>query len=124
MLLSKYPPAFVLECQHSIDLSNTLLEEWLKASMFKDDKDASSKINTITEFLNEHQNSKNHSRHFNANDCIKKGLKITKMEDDQKLQDLILSVHHSFMQTFSEMPTAKIIENNIGKALLKFAQNE
>lgn len=40
------------------------------------------------------------------------------MEDDNKLQDAILSVHHAYMLTLSSTPSVKIIENQEGVALI------
>lgn len=124
MLLTKYPPAFVLECENSIELSNTLLDNWLRASMFCDDPNAENKIQNIKNFLNEHENSKNHGRHFNIEFCKQMGLKIQQLEDEQDFQDLILSVHHAFMQTFSDSAAVKIIENNKGNAFMNFGQKK
>ena len=41
------------------------------------------------------------------------GLIIKSLEDDfdQEFQDLVLTVHHSFMHTFSSSGAIKIIEN-------------
>lgn len=124
ILLTKYPPAFVLECENSIELSNKLLDKWLHYSMFNGDTDADEKITRIKDCLNEHDNSKNHGRHFNIDSCEKMGLKIQRMENNQKFQDLILSVHHAFMQSFSESAAVKIIENNLGKAFMNFGQKK
>ena len=44
-------------------------------------------------------NNKSHSRHFSASDCDKMGLKIIALEDDQDLQELVLSVHHATIIT-------------------------
>lgn len=46
------------------------------------------------------------------------GLKIEKLEDDKKLQDLALTVHHAYMHTFSMSVAIKIIENHIGVAIV------
>jgi hypothetical protein len=43
-------------------------------------------------------------------------LKIEKLEDDKKLQDLVLTVHHAYMHTFSMSPAVKITENHLGTA--------
>jgi len=48
--------------------------------------------------------------------CEEIGLKIEKLEDDKKLQDLVLTVHCAYMHTFSMSPAIKIIENQIGVA--------
>lgn len=50
------------------------------------------------------------------------GLSIVQLEDDQKLQDLVLTVHHAYMHTFSMAPTVKIIENHLGAATVDMFQ--
>jgi hypothetical protein len=41
------------------------------------------------------------------------------MENDNYLQDLILTAHHAFMHTFSNSPATKIIENHLGIAYME-----
>jgi hypothetical protein len=50
------------------------------------------------------------------------GLVIERMEDNDELQDAVLTVHHTCMQTLSATPTVKIIENHRGVAFVKSAQ--
>jgi hypothetical protein len=38
------------------------------------------------------------------------------LEDDQELQDAVLSIHHCVLLTFTLTKAAKIVENNIGRA--------
>jgi hypothetical protein len=46
------------------------------------------------------------------------GLKIITLEEDPTLQDLVLTVHHSYMHTFSATAAIKIIENHNGVAMV------
>jgi hypothetical protein len=41
------------------------------------------------------------------------------MEEDNDLQDLILTVHHSFMHTFAHTSATKIVENHLGVAYIE-----
>jgi hypothetical protein len=50
------------------------------------------------------------------------GLNIAALEDDQALQDDVLSVHHAMIITFSSTPAIKIIENDRGVAFIQSAQ--
>lgn len=75
-------------------------------------------IYDIVNFLNEHDNSKVHNRHLSAEKCSSVGLKISMMEDDDVLQDLVLSLHHTYMITFDSSAAVKIIENHNGKRLV------
>ena len=50
------------------------------------------------------------------------GLKIEDLEKDQALQDAVLSVFHATTHTLAGTPSAKIIENHLGKAFVKMQQ--
>ncbi|WP_053985248.1 SDH family Clp fold serine proteinase [Niameybacter massiliensis] len=113
MQLNKYPPAFVIQCDNAIKLSSELVTGWLETGMFKDEYKVST-IQNIVNSLNENQNSKNHSRHYNVDFCKNLGLKIEDLEEDANLQDLVLSLHHAYTHTFSNTGCIKIIESNIG----------
>lgn len=113
--LQQYPAAFMKTAMDAIDLSDELIREWLSDVMLKDDKD---NLNRAVTFLGSHENSKVHGRHYQHSECIKNGLKIKLMEDDNTLQDLILSVHHSFMITFQQTSAVKIISNDQNKSFI------
>lgn len=85
--------------------------------MFDATKDNAT-IEKIVNSLNEHDNSKVHNRHFNADKCKNMGLKILMMENDSELQDAILSLHHAYMLTFDSSLAIKIIENQRGTAVV------
>ncbi len=47
------------------------------------------------------------------------GLKVSLIEDDQNLQDLVLTVHHCFMHSLMNTSAFKMIENHKGSAFVK-----
>ncbi len=66
--------------------------------------------------------NKGHDRHFHLDDCKKIGLKIQTLEDDGELQDLVLTIHHCYMHTLTNTMALKIIENQLGKAVVRQQQ--
>ena len=70
------------------------------------------------EYLNNNKETKIHSRHISAKKAKEIGLKITDLEDDDKLQDAVLSIHHCYMHTFSSSNAVKIIENHLEMATI------
>lgn len=118
ILLDKYNKADYKTVINAIDLSGILVKEWLSNCMLKDEENKEELINNIANKLNENQDSKFHARHFNHAWCKNIGLKIKNLEDDQKLQDLVLSIHHSVNLTFEISTAVKIIENHNGKTLI------
>lgn len=116
--LEKYQPAFIYRLNDAISLSDTLVKQWLKEYMFAgdDEQEAEEKIKKIVSVLN--SNNKSHAKHFMKQYCIDLGLKIESLEDNQDLQEAVLSVHHAFIIIFDLTPATKIIENQIGSCYL------
>lgn len=120
--LQQYPAAFLKTAEDAIALSEVLLREWLTSNMFSDDAEANKlKIDSIVAELNNHSNSMDHGRHINVEKCRSMGLKVTLLEDDPILQDLVLSIHHSEMITISQANVEKIIENQMGRRTVQNA---
>jgi len=117
-IISKYHPTFIGACEKAIELAGKLLDQWLKQNMFKDDPNKEEKVSKICSWLNNHSDSLTHSRHFHIEECIKNGLNIVALEEDDELQDLVLTVHHSYMQALANTSALKIIENHMGHAMV------
>lgn len=115
-IISRYHPTFLGACQKAIDWSEKLVEEWLNRNMCLGDPSCAAKI--LKEFSDHHTN-KSHARHISKAKCKEIGVKIIDMEDDNDLQDLILTVHHCFMHTITNSTTTKIVENHLGTAYIE-----
>jgi hypothetical protein len=120
-ILSQYSPGLLQQCKNAKSLAESLVSDWLEAYMFNGEENAKTKAAEIASLLAEHGIFKTHSRHINRYSAINLGLKIENLEDDQTLQDLVLSVFHAATITF-QGGTVKIIENHNGKAFVKLAR--
>jgi hypothetical protein len=118
VIVGKYHPTFLGDCQHAIDLSSQVVKQWLESGMFIGDADAPAKAQAIVDKLNNHDDTKMHSRHIHIEEAQAIGLKITPLESDQALQDLVLTIHHAYIHTFSNSTALKIIENHKGNAVV------
>jgi len=87
--------------------------------MFSDQEDKKEISGRISSTLANHSEFKSHSRHVNRENAKNIGLKIQDLEDDQTLQDLVLSIFHSTTHTFTGTSATKIIENHEGKSFIK-----
>lgn len=118
-MLQQYGPDLLIQCQNVSDLSEELVRSWLQKWMLAEDHERAA---AIASWLASHSTHKTHGRFLNREELEGKGLKILKLEDDQGLQDAVLSVFHCYQITFSNSPAAKIIENHLGKMFVHFAQ--
>ena len=116
VIISKYHPTFLGSCKQAIEWSEKMVFEWLENNMCNGDKASVQKI--IDTFAN-HSIQKTHARHISKRECQEVGLVITDLEDNQDLQDAVLTTHHAFMHTFSNTFCVKIIENHNGIAYIE-----
>lgn len=122
-IIGKYHPSFLGECERSVQWSKEIVEQWLTQVMFKSERQAKQKAHKVVNALSDTNSTLNHSRHLPIDYCIKTGLEIQPLEEDNKLQDLVLTVHHTFMHTFSLVPNvSKIVENDFGVAMVRIVQ--
>jgi len=118
-ILELYGPSLIVQCKHALDLSEKYVKDWLRKYMFKNDENKDEKANRIAGILANHREFKSHSYHITRDEAESFGLNIKKLEDDEKLQDLVLSVFHSTIHTFTGTPAVKIIENHKGAAYIR-----
>ena len=122
-VISQYRPTFLSQCEQAIQWSNLFVEDQLAAVMFKGDPNARKKAVAIRKFLSDYSKNKTHDRHIHADECKEHGLRIFDLEEDPQLQDLVLTIHHCYMHVFMNGPGFKVIENHLGRALVKNAAN-
>ena len=121
-ILSKYPPAFIGRCEKSLTMVREMVIHWLKTGMFADDDEnvAAAKSEIVADNLINYSDLKSHDRHLHPKDCKELiGLNVHFLEDDEVLQDAVLSIHHACMHTLAGTQAFKIIENHTGKAFIQ-----
>ena len=114
VIFSKYNPTFLVTCEQAIELSDDLADEILSKTISE-----KSKRKEILKAFNNNDTTKVHSRHISKEKCKEVGLTIIDMEDDQHLQDMILSLHHCYMIYLEQTVVTKIVENNIGGCTMR-----
>jgi len=109
------PPGFLNICRNTLDNSVLKVSEWLEVYMFKGDVDAQAKAREIAVWLGDANEHKTHGHPIGIKAAREKGLKVTALEDDQVLQERVLSVFHSSAVTLDVTNCIKMIENQNGK---------
>ena len=95
-----------------------MVKDWLFVNIFEGEDDAFVKSEAIIKALGSHALTLSHDRHLAPDQSKDLGLKIIDLEDDQDLQDKVLSLQHSFIIALTPTPANKIIENSNIKALI------
>ncbi|UHD45528.1 hypothetical protein LUX29_21485 [Aureimonas altamirensis] len=113
-ILAQIPPTYLSACKHAIQWSRDIAIKTLANGMFLGDPAASAKATSVADQLTDFATARSHSRHLHRQDCQGMGLNIRNLEDDQSMQDAVLSVHHATLICLMQTPAAKIIENHNG----------
>lgn len=120
-ILQQYGPALLEQAEQAERLARRLVGEWLNEYMFPDESDSSGKADRVADWFADYKTHQSHALGIDRDEAKTHGVVITNLEDDSELQDLVLSVHHATIHTFSGAAN-KIVENHLGKAFVKLSQ--
>ena len=123
-VLQKYTPTFIGDCKNAIKWSEEFCREMLLDNMFYEEKEKENIVDGIIKRLTDYDEVKLHERQIDYHEASDIGLKIDLVEDDQILQDKVLSVHHCCIHTLANTEAIKIIENHKGASYVKMEQSE
>ncbi len=118
-IIAKYHPTLIGECEKAIEWSREIVGAWLKGRMFAGDPEADAKAAKIVADLGSHELTKSHARHISMQKARDLGINVAALEDDDELQERVLTVHHACIQTLAGSPAIKIIENHNGVAFVQ-----
>jgi hypothetical protein len=113
--LQQYWPGLLEICRDADELGRSLVEQWVSRYMLKDDR--AQRAKEIADYFADSEHHKSHGKAIDRDEASARGVVVANLEDDQELQDAVLSVHHAVMITL-QGPAVKIIENHLGRAFL------
>lgn len=108
--------------QNAESLAKRLVREWLRTYMFKDETYAARKASKVAKFFGDHHIHQSHSLGIDRSEASDKGVNIVHLESDPSLENAVLAVHYATFHTLTGGPAIKIVENQMGRAFAKIAQ--
>ena len=111
--INSLPPGILNICTNTISNAKYKVENWLNSYMFANSEEK--KGAEIAEWLGSASIHKTHGRPIGISVAEKKGLVVKALEDDQELQDKVLSVFHACAVTLDVTQVIKFIENSENK---------
>lgn len=117
-IIAKYAPSLVGECEKAISWADEMVRNWLISGMFAEEADPAGSADKVLTELADHALTLSHARHISAEKATDLGIKVVALEDDQELQERVLTVHHTCVQTLAATPAFKLIENHLGVSFI------
>ena len=120
-ILQNMGPSLFLEADKALEYSKELVVNWLCRRMFKDEV---GKAQTVGEYFNAenvegHGQIHVHGQRIGPEKLIELGLKVSYIEEDQDLQDEVLTAYHLMTLIFEETAAVKFIASDKGKRWIK-----
>ena len=117
-LLRSLSPGLLAQCQHSREQAERFVSEQLETHMLSENPALASEV---AKWFANFTYFKSHNRAVTVSGVEAQKLNVTRLEKDDDLQDLVLSVHHAVRHTFNDTGTTKLIENHHGRAYIEGA---
>ena len=131
-ILRSYAGGLIEFCNQQVQLSINVVENWLAKFMLKhpdvgltDDAMRQRKANDIANWFGSQESYdrfRSHARPMRLPELKGQGLRIKALEDDDALQDAVLSIYHACDLTFNFTPAVKLIENHLGRRKVNMAE--
>jgi ATP-dependent protease ClpP protease subunit len=117
-ILAGMGPGLLSMCRTATERSQQMVEQWLKRYMFDGEADAEAKAGAVGAEFGDYRKHGSHGNPIRVDQAEQMGLKVTRLEGDDQVQDLVLSVHHAVMLALNA-GVQKLIENHAAKAYFR-----
>lgn len=125
-ILQQYGPALLELCERAEALAQQLVREWVGRYMLAELRKenaaaADEKATNIAAYFASYKIHQSHGMAIDREQARGQGVNVIDLEDDQELQDAVLSVHHAALLTL-QGSSFKLLENHLGKAFVQHQQ--
>lgn len=117
-ILQQYGPGLLEACEKAESLARDLVETWLATYMLHGQANSAELASSAAGFFSDYRSHQSHGRSIFRDAVREHGVVVDDLEDDQELQDAVLSVHHATLLTLQAPGLVKIIENSRGRAFV------
>ena len=122
-ILQNFGVSLLPEAEDALRYSELLIKGWLEKRMFASEKAAAKKAAKVVEFFNARtKDIHSHGQRIDFNKLKELKLDVKMLEEDQRLQESVLSTYHLMTVLFERGGTTKMIVNDQGKRWLKIEQ--
>lgn len=117
-VLRSFGPALLQEARNAIRYGQDIVQNWLQQYMFANRSDAVRRAKEVAEYFssNEHRS---HGRRIDRNEARSQRLEVVDLEDNQVLQDEVLTLYHLSTLAFEMGPALKYILSSNGRMWIK-----
>ena len=122
-VLRSFGPALLQEARKSISYGQSLVQDWLQKFMFSKCPDPAFLASAVAAHFGGNQHG-SHGRRIDRDEAKQQQLEVIDLEDDQHLQEEVLTLYHLSIIAFEMGPAAKSVMSSNGRLWIKNMQME
>jgi Serine dehydrogenase proteinase len=120
-ILQSHGPSLLMEARNALDYGERMVATWLETWLLAGESDRATRAKAIAKYFNDATNHKSHGRRIDRVEAADQGLNILALEDDQSLQEAVLSAYHLATIVMEHSPAAKVFWTSQGRQFIKNA---
>ncbi|OBK85271.1 hypothetical protein A5649_02695 [Mycolicibacter heraklionensis] len=114
-IMQSHGPALLQEAQNALDYSERMVAHWLTTWMFRDFEDPDAAGKATAKHFNDATEHKSHGRRIDRDEARLQKLVVEDLEDNQALQEQVLTAYHLMTIVFTQTPAVKLIWSDAGR---------
>jgi hypothetical protein len=121
-ILQSFGPALLQEAENALKYGEEMVRKWLEQRMFKGLPDAKELAKNAASYFNDTSNvnrHRNHGHRIDRDEARSQRIEVYDLEDDQPLQEAVLTAYHLITIAIEKSVTTKMIVNHAGKMWVK-----
>lgn len=118
-MLGSIGPALLQEAHNALAYGERMVAQWLERYMFAGLPRRKVWAKTAAKHFNDASKHKSHGRRIDRDEARKRHVIVENLEDNQALQEAVLTAYHLVTITFEKGPASKLIFADTGKAWVK-----
>lgn len=118
-ILQKLGPGLLQEAQNALQYGEEMVARWLAQRMFAADSNAEGKAQAAAAHFNDAPTHKSHGRRIDRDEARAHDIVVEDLEDDQDLQEHVLTSYHVVTLLFEKTPATKLLWTRQGRAWVK-----
>ena len=118
-ILQTIGPALLQDARNALDYGEQMVAQWLEQYMFDGKPNAKELARKVATHFNDAKKHKSHGRRIDRDEARAEGLDIEDLEDNQELQDAVLTLYHLVTIAIEKSPAAKIVLSDLDTMFVK-----
>lgn len=118
-VLATLGPSLLQEAQNSLEYSESMVARWVSQWMLSDHPDPETAGRAVARHFNDASTHKSHGRRIDRDEARRQQVKVDDLEDDQELQEAVLTVYHVMTVIFEQSIVTKILASDVDRTWLK-----